>query len=527
MTSRHAVLAEREPSSPAKPRQPAGTPSRPSRLRLERYSAMVLAITAGGALLRFALLGRQPLWRDEAFTALAQHRSVGAMLGVVAHDSAPPLSYLLQHAIVSVWGAPAGLRALSALAGTAAIPLGAALGRRVGGERVGLWCAGVFAALPSLVLESRDARMYALATTLVLAATLALWRLVERPVWPRLVVYAACTAAALATNYFAAFAIAAQLGAALLILRPSRRAMARAVVGAGAGALVLVPWLVYARTQFAHGAGPFWVGGVGFSTLSGVVGQFFAGPSIDPGVPGQVALDAVQALVIVVGLGAFVWVVARWRVRTAELRRSAAYLGLCALGAVAGLVVISIWHPLVEARYASVMWGPLVVLVGLGFDEIPWRRLAPIALAVTAVAAIVLSFALTEPNTPALARHLNGHIGRHDLVSSAPAAYLLLLHYGAPTTRAHTRIVAADVPWYWGTAAFPRGSVLHSYPAGVLTGGGTVDFVDVPGQPRAIVPPAPYRVVGARQCFSTICLTVYRSSSRDRPAGSAAARSSG
>jgi 4-amino-4-deoxy-L-arabinose transferase-like glycosyltransferase len=527
MTLRHPALAEGDPMSPTEPSTPARRPSRRSRPRLEGYSATVLAITAGGALLRFALLGRHPLWRDEAFTALAVHRSVGAMLGVVAHDSAPPLSYLVQHAIVSVWSGPAGLRAPSALAGTAAIPLGAALGRRVGGDRVGLWCAAVFAVLPSLVLESRDARTYALATTLVLAATLALWRLVERPSSPRVFVYAVCTAAALTTNYFAAFAILAQLAAALVTLRPSRQAMTRAVLGAGAGVLALVPWLVYARTQFTHGSGPFWVGGVGFSTISGVVVQFFSGPSIDPGVPGQVALEAVQALVVVVGLGALVWVLARWRTRTAELRRSAGYLGLGALGAVGGLVVISVWHPLVEARYASVMWGPLVCLVGLGFAEIPWRRIAPVALASTGAAAIVLSFALTEPDTPALARRLNGHIGPHDLVSSAPAAYLLLLRYGGATTRAHTRIVAADVPWYWGTAAFPRGAVLHAYPADVLTMRGTIDFVDVPGQPRAIAPPLPYRAVRGRRCFSTICLTVYRWSSPDRSVVSATDRSPG
>ena len=275
-----------------------------------------------------------------------------------------------------MWGGPAGLRALSALAGTVAIPLGAALGRRVGGDRVGLWCAGVFAVLPSLVLESCDARMYALATTLVLGAALALWRLVERPTWRRVAVYAACTGAALATNYFAAFAIVAQLGAALLVLRPSRSAVMRAVGGAGTGALVLIPWLAYVWAQFAHGAGPFWVGGVGFSTLSGVVGQFFAGPSIDPGVPGQVWLDVVQGVVILVGLGALVWVGARWRAQPPDRRRSAGYLGLAGLGAIAGLVVVSIWHPLVEARYASVMWGPLIVLMGLGIrrDPVAARR---------------------------------------------------------------------------------------------------------------------------------------------------------
>src|SRR6202023_2301373 len=104
------------------------------------------------------------------------------------------------------------------------------------------------------------------------------------------------------------------------------------------------------------------------------------------------------------------------------------------LGAIAGLVVVSIWHPLVEARYASVMWGPLVVLVGLGFAEIRWRRAAFTALGALAAAAIVFSFALTQPDTPALARQLNGHVASRDLVSSSPAAYLLLLHYGSTTT---------------------------------------------------------------------------------------------
>ena len=492
--------------------EPAGAEPAPARRRLAAwrppgFASRVAAITAGGAVLRFAFLGRQPLWRDEAFTVLAVHRSVGAMLRVIAHDSAPPLSYLVQHVLVSVWGGNGGLRALSALAGTAAIPIAAALGRRVGGHRVGLWCAATVAVFPSLVLASRDARLYALATTLVLASTLAVWRLVERPTWARAAVYGAATAAALATNYFTAFAVIGQLAAVLVILRVPAPARTRAVTAAAIAAVPLLPWLVYARAQFAHGASPFWVGGVGFSTVSGVAVQFFAGPSLDAGIPGHTALVVLQAVVVTLGIASLVAMLARWRAQSATAHRGVAFLAGGSLGGMALLVAVSVWHPLVEARYASVMWGPLVCVVGVGLAVLPWRRFAVGSLAVTGAAAVVLSFALTQPDTPSLAQHVNGRVRPGDLVVTSPAAYLLVLHYGDATVRAHTHIVSRDVPWYWGTAVFPKGAVLRRYPSDAS---GTVFYVDVPGQPSALRPSGSYERDGPRRCYSSICLTVYR-----------------
>jgi 4-amino-4-deoxy-L-arabinose transferase-like glycosyltransferase len=498
-------------AAPAPTDEANQTPQPPGRPdgwgRVGRYPRLVAAITAGGAVLRFAFLGRQPLSRDEAFTVLAVHKPLGSLLSVIAHDSAPPLSYLLQHAIISVWGGNGGLRALSALAGTAAIPIAAALGRRLGGRRVGLWCAATVALFPSLVLASRDARMYALATTLVLASTLAVWRLVERPTWGRAALYAACTAAALVTNYFTAFAVIGQLAAVIVILRAPAPARWRALVAAGVAVVPLLPWLVYARAQFAHGASPFWVGGVGFSTLSGVAVQFFEGPSLDHGVPGYDALVAVQTVVVVLGVAALAVLLVRWR--TGEVaRRGVAFLAGCSLGGMVLLVLVSVWHPLVEARYASVVWGPLVCVVGAGLAAVPWRRLAVASLAVTGAGAVVLSFALTQPDTPTLARHVNARVARGDLVVASPAAYLLLLHYGSAAARGETHIVSRDVPWYWGTAIFPPGAVLGHYPASGASG--TVFYVDVPGQPSAIAPPTTYERDGPRRCYSTICLSVYR-----------------
>jgi mannosyltransferase len=473
------------------------------------YRNWLIAITAGGVVLRLAFLGFRPYWRDEAFTALAVHRSVGAMLSVVAHDSAPPLSYLVQHLVVSVVGGPVGLRLTSALAGSVAIPLGGALGRRIGGDRVGLWCAATVAVFPSLVLASRDARMYALATTLVLATILALWRLVERPSWLRTAVYAACVIGSLYTNYFTGFAVIAELAAALVVLRVDRRRLALATFAAGAGALTLTPWLVYARAQFAHGSSPFWVGSVGFSTVGGVVFQFFGGPSIDAGVPGAFALQVLQGVAVVIGLTGAVMLAARVRRLQPPIWRSCAFLAVCGLGGIALLVLVSIWHPLVEARYASVMWGPLVCLVGVGFSAVRWHRAATAGLVVLVGISIVLSVALTQPNTPALASDVGRQVRGQDLVASSPASYLLLLAYGNPATRSRTRIVSTDVPWYWGTAVFPPGAVLRHYPVRGSDVTDRIFYVQVPGQPSAASPPAGYRPVHPRHCYSTICVTVY------------------
>jgi mannosyltransferase len=473
------------------------------------YRNWLITITMGGAIMRLAFLGLRPYWRDEAFTALAGHRSIGAMLSVVAHDSAPPLSYLVQHLVLSVLGGPVGLRLTSAVAGSVAIPLGAALGRRVGGDRVGLWCAATVAVFPSLVLASRDARMYALATTLVLATILGLWRLVERPSWQRTAVYAVCVIAALYTNYFTAFAVIAELAAALVVLRADRRRLALAAFAATAGALTLTPWLVYARAQFTHGSSPFWVGSVGFSTVGGVVAQFFGGPSIDAGVPGALALQVLQGVAVVIGVTGAVMLAARVRRLNPDGWRSCGFLAVSGLGAISLLVVASVWHPLVEARYASVMWGPLVCLVGVGLAAIRWRQVATAGLVLLAGISVVLSVALTQPNTPALANDVGRQIQGQDLVASSPASYLLLLAYGNQATRSRTRIVSTNVPWYWGTAVFPPGAVLRRYP---VRGSGATDrifYVQVPGQPSAASPPVGYRPVHPRRCYSTICVTVY------------------
>jgi hypothetical protein len=83
------------------------------------YATRIGLITGVALVARVLFLDHQPLWRDEAFTSIVVQMPIGQMLDAVRMDSAPPLSYLLQHFIAPLWPGPAGLRLLSVGAGAA------------------------------------------------------------------------------------------------------------------------------------------------------------------------------------------------------------------------------------------------------------------------------------------------------------------------------------------------------------------------------------------------------------------------
>ncbi len=475
---------------------------------LSGYAGRVWLVTAVGLAGRLLFLGYQPLWRDEAFTAVVVQRPVGQMLDAVRSDSAPPLAYLLDHLVAGLWSGPAGLRLVAALAGTGAIPLGAALGRRIAGDRGGLVTALVCALTPALVLSARDARMYALATTLVMASTLLLWRAVERPSPLRWSAYAAVTALALYTQYFAVFAVLAQLVAMVVVLRAGRRDALSAALAAAGAMLTLLPWLLVARAQFAHIGDAFWVTRLGFLSVVGVFLPFFSGPPVDPWIPAKVSLLALQGFCagagVLIGCAALVFLHRRLSARG---RRAALVVLACGVGAVLMIMVLSAWKPVLDGRYASVVWGPLFAVVGAGFALLRSRALLVVCLCAIGAAAAGLSVADDHPATPAAVALLHARVGPHDLVDATPSQYLLLAYYEDGALLSRTHVVATDVAWFWGTAAFAPSTVVAAVPADVVSAGGTIYLVHRPSEPGGSIPVG--YAARSTQCWVDVCVTAY------------------
>jgi hypothetical protein len=469
------------------------------------YGRALALVTAAGALVRLAFLARQPIGYDEDFSAVVLHHPLDRMLDIVGHDSAPPLFYLLAWLPAQLGASPWALRLVPALAGIALIPLVAALARRVAGDASGLWAAAFVAVLPTTVMLSELARMYGLAGTLVTAAMLLLWRATENPSPGRWAAYAAAAAAAVWTSYFAIPALAAVVLAGIW-LAPSRRVAAGALIATAVAVLTLAPWLFFATAQFAHAGVAFWVPPLSPTTIAGTLGQLFAGPPVDSELSYGPWLIGQQHLAVAAGCVALAAAAVAWG-RLPPASRRAALFCLLASGGVLLLAVASIWRPLLEARYAGVMWLPLFALAGVGLAALP-RRGAIALVVLLALPTLALSVAITHAETSSLVPELDARVGDHDLVAASPSHYLILLDETGPRTRSRLHVLAADdPPWFDGTAAYPQGAVIHAVPADVIDNRGLIFWVADPGATPPLLP-AGYRSTESR-CAIGVCLTIF------------------
>jgi 4-amino-4-deoxy-L-arabinose transferase-like glycosyltransferase len=160
---------------------------------------------------------------------------------VWAGESTPPLYYALAWLWSHLFGVhEVGLRSLSALFGTATVPLAYLAGRELVGRRTGLALAAIVAVEPMLVWYSQDARAYALLVMLCTAAFAFFARARRTGAARDLAGWAVVSALALATHYFAAFPMAIEAVWLLATVRPPRRVFA-AIGGIALAAAALAP----------------------------------------------------------------------------------------------------------------------------------------------------------------------------------------------------------------------------------------------------------------------------------------------
>lgn len=230
-----------------------------------RTAALLAAITAVGAALRFYGLDVQSLWNDELSTWAEV--SQPTLIEVIRHTAPehPPGYSLLLHLWTRYLGdSETLLRMPSAIAGALAIPATFLLGRKLYGETEALIAAALTAVLWMPVYYSQEARAYAM--IILLAALSTNWlidiarALLRRQALPAgaAVGYAVTAVAACYAHYFGLFFVALQgafVGLLLIIRNGSwmRLGLIYAVV-----VLAYVPWLSRAGAVLATGT-PGWL----------------------------------------------------------------------------------------------------------------------------------------------------------------------------------------------------------------------------------------------------------------------------
>jgi len=125
----------------------------------------------------------------------------GMLAEIPTSEATPYVYYVAGWVWTHVFGfGEVGVRSLSALAGTATIPVAYAAGAALISRRTGLIAAALVAVNPFLVWYSQEARAYAL---FALFSAVSLMFFARRSPWP----WAAASALAIATHYFAIFLI--------------------------------------------------------------------------------------------------------------------------------------------------------------------------------------------------------------------------------------------------------------------------------------------------------------------------------
>jgi mannosyltransferase len=358
----------------------------------------LLGIVAAGAALRFSTLGLQAYHHDEVITAMRViSGDFGQMLDAVkSSESNPPLYYVLAWAWAKLFGSgEVGLRSLSALFGTATVPVGYLIGRQLAGWRAGLVLAGLLAVNPMLIWYSQEARSYAPLVFFTALVLLFFLRSLDSRSGRDLALWALCSALALCSHYFAVFAVAIEAAWLLVALRDRWRAVLPALAVVLATGLALLPLLT-------SQVNPDHIGWIENSPLVerlwettatftiGETGHVIAEPPRDRYAIVPLALLAVGIL------GALVW-------SSRRERRGAGIVLLVAIGVIAlaaGAALIG--KDYVVERNLLPALIPLLAAAAIGFASGGARRLG--VLAAVALCAYWLAFDVHVTRTPNLQR---------------------------------------------------------------------------------------------------------------------------
>jgi mannosyltransferase len=258
-----------------------------------------------GAALRFATLTTQSFWFDEAQASLELHRSFGAMLHAMsARETNPPLYFVIGW----LWSRPfgtgeAGLRSLSALAGTAAIPIGYLCARELVSRRAGLVTAALVAVSPFMLWYSQEAREYMLLAALSGASLLYFAKARRKPSTENATLWAAFSALALLTHFFATFLVAAE--AVWLVYVVRSRAIVIAVGAVSLAEAALLPLLFTHATNSLLGfikSTPLTIRLQQVPVAFGL-GTLYQSSLVNDGLLAAAVLAAVLIVLLVIGAG--------------------------------------------------------------------------------------------------------------------------------------------------------------------------------------------------------------------------------
>lgn len=347
------------------------------------HLAILLAVTTLAVGLRVYRLDHDPLWFDEAYTALTARKSIGDIVRLLRTEVSAPLYYVLLHAWEQMVGdSDLRLRLLSALTGAAIVPAIYLVGSRMFSPAVGLIAAALAAVGPLHVHYSQELRMYGLLPSVALGVLYGFQRLTRAPDGLGVAVVAVAMAAGLYLHYYVLFLFPL---AGIVLLSPVRsRALVHATVALGLAGLAFAPWMATLLGQAGPTHATDWIAGWWtnrslWSAIPWSLAVLGPGAVFPPGwfkLGSSTVAGGISLVFAVLVLGRAAWDAAhaRGEARAALLLTLAAVVVPLALALCVSLVRSPIY---VVGRYDIIAWAPYVLLAGAVFARLPVLVAAP------------------------------------------------------------------------------------------------------------------------------------------------------
>lgn len=329
-------------------------------------AVFAVALCAAGA-------ARPSLWFDEAATISAATRSIPQLWDLIGHiDAVHGLYYLGMHGWFAVFPATEFWSRFSsclAIGGAAAGVV--VLGRQFSGRTVSV-CAGVlFAMLPRVTWAGIEARSYSWSTLAAVWLTVLLITAIRRDHRALWAAYGALLVVSTALNIYVVLIVIPH--AAALALLGNRRARVRWAVVSTIAVLIVVPFILWCRSQsFQVG----WISPLGLHTVTEVVLEQYFDHSV--------AFALVAAAMLIAPL-----VVSRLRPTDSAIRRLAVIAAVWVVAPTAVLLVYSaVAQPLYYPRYLCFTTPAMALLLAVCVVTVARsREWITAALAVFALAA--------------------------------------------------------------------------------------------------------------------------------------------
>jgi hypothetical protein len=371
-------------------------------------------ILALGLVTRLAVI-QQPLWYDEAYTAMLVQLPLNSMWAAIVGDVHPPTWYLIERAFSSVLGtSEVVLRLPSLLLGLLAIYLTWYVARHLN-DMMGLVAAGIMAVAPFTVYYSVEARVYSL---LMCATLVAIIGALER----RPILLSLGTMLILMSHNTAAVYMPA-----IGLLAWNRMGFRRAATWIAIG---MIPWLLWLPTMLNQasvmGTLGYWVADITGNKvvflLTQMNDQVFPGFTPDWIIPVNVA---VTSMLIIFPIAE--------AIRT---RNGAAFVlaGITFLPMIIGVIISLVWQPVMIARAMSGSFPFWVMLVSWWITSPREWSMSQCALAGLA-SCLVLATTISMPHWDrsmgmyGAMDYLNQNSGPSDLICHADSSTNVLTRY--------------------------------------------------------------------------------------------------